>query len=89
MNSDYRLDQITIEDEDGETKEYNVEALFEMEDQSYALLSAGGELLVMRIEEYEDEQTLVGITDRDEKEAILSAYTLAMEAVDETDTRFH
>lgn len=73
-------DQITIEDDDGNEKEYNVEALFDMADESYALLSSNEEVILMRIEEYEDEQTLVGVTNPEEKASILSAYALAVEA---------
>lgn len=73
-------DQIAIEDDDGNIKEYNVEALFDMADESYALLSSNDEVILMRIEEYEDEQTLVGITNPEEKASILSAYALAVEA---------
>jgi uncharacterized protein YrzB (UPF0473 family) len=73
-------DQITIEDDDGNEKEYNVEALFDMADDSYALLSSSEEVILMRIEEYEDEQTLVGITNPEEKASILAAYALAVEA---------
>ncbi|QOY34987.1 DUF1292 domain-containing protein [Anaerobacillus isosaccharinicus] len=73
-------DQIIIEDDDGNEKEYNVEALFDMADESYALLSSNEEVILMRIEEYEDEQTLVGVTNPEEKASILSAYALAVEA---------
>lgn len=80
MDTSNIRDQITIEDEEGNMQEYNVEALFDMADDSYALLSSSEEIILMRIEEYEDEQTLVGITSPEEKASILSAYALAVEA---------
>ncbi|MDT8861120.1 DUF1292 domain-containing protein [Alkalihalobacillus sp. MEB130] len=73
-------DQITIEDENGEVRDYSVEALFDMEDHSYALLTSNEDTLLMRVEEEEDEQYLVGITDPEERESILSAYEIAVEA---------
>ncbi|MBU8907703.1 DUF1292 domain-containing protein [Desertibacillus haloalkaliphilus] len=80
-------DQITIEDEQGNEKEYNVEALFDMKEQSYALLSADDETVLMRVEDDEDGQYLIGVTDDVEKKSILNAYEVAVEAnpADETD----
>jgi uncharacterized protein YrzB (UPF0473 family) len=80
MESNDIRDQITIEDDDGNEKDYSVEALFDMADESYALLSSSEEVILMRIEEYEDEQTLVGVTNPEEKASILAAYALAVEA---------
>jgi uncharacterized protein YrzB (UPF0473 family) len=72
-------DYITIEDEQGNQKEFAVEALFDMEDKSYALLRSEDETIVMRVEGEEGEQYLVGITDPEESEAILDAYQIAVE----------
>jgi uncharacterized protein YrzB (UPF0473 family) len=72
-------DYITIEDEQGNQKEFAVEALFDMEDESYALLRSEDETIVMRVEGEEGEQYLVGITDPEESEAILDAYQIAVE----------
>ncbi|GAE25144.1 hypothetical protein JCM9140_1121 [Halalkalibacter wakoensis JCM 9140] len=80
MAEDQVRDHITIEDENGEIKDYSVEALFDMEDQSYALLTSNEDTLLMRVEEEEDEQYLVGITDPEERESILHAYEIAVEA---------
>jgi uncharacterized protein YrzB (UPF0473 family) len=80
MNINEIRDQITIEDDEGNMMEYNVEALFDMAAESYALLSSNEEVILMKIEEYEDEQTLVNITNPEEKASILSAYALAVEA---------
>ncbi|MCT8138102.1 DUF1292 domain-containing protein [Anaerobacillus sp. CMMVII] len=73
-------DQITIRDDEGTMKDYSVEALFDMADDSYALLSSDEEVILMRIEDHDDGQTLVGITNQEEKASILSAYALAVEA---------
>lgn len=72
-------DYITIEDEKGNQKEYAVEAMFDMEEESYALLSAENETIVMRIEGEDGNQYLVGISDPEESEAILDAYQIAIE----------
>ncbi|OIJ11082.1 DUF1292 domain-containing protein [Anaerobacillus alkalilacustris] len=80
MEIDAIRDQITIEDENGNIKDYNVEGLFDMEDNSYVLLSDDGETILMRIEDQDNEQFLVGITDPDERDSILTAYELAVDA---------
>ncbi|RXT08043.1 DUF1292 domain-containing protein [Ammoniphilus sp. CFH 90114] len=72
-------DYITIEDEQGQEKQYAVEALFDMEDQSYALLTSEQETILMRVEGDDEDRYLVGITDEEESEAILSAYQIAVE----------
>ncbi|MDZ5473849.1 DUF1292 domain-containing protein [Bacillus sp. 31A1R] len=72
-------DYITIEDENGNEKEYSIEALFDMEDNSYALLKSMDETILMKIEEEGDEQYLVGITDPEEKSSILDAYEIAID----------
>ena len=80
MESNEIRDQITIEDENGQTKDYSVEALFDMEDHSYALLSSNEDTILMRVEEEEDGQYLIGITDENERDAILHAYEIAVDA---------
>jgi hypothetical protein len=72
-------DYITIEDEQGNLKDFAVEALFDMEEESYALLQAKDETIVMKIEGEEGNQDLVGIEDPSESEAILAAYQIAVE----------
>lgn len=87
MRDDER-DYITVEDERGEQKEYAVEALFDMEEESYALLKSGTETIVMKVEGEEGDQYLLGISDPSESEAILDAYEIAVEnAYDEKDVR--
>lgn len=73
-------DYITIEDEHGIEKEYSVEGLFHQGEESYALLKNNDETLLMRVENEDGEQYLVGIDDDDEMESILSAYQIAVEA---------
>lgn len=74
-------DLITVEDESGQELELAVEALFEMEEDSYALLSSpDGEPILMRIVGEEGNQELIGISDPDERDNILSAYEIAVEA---------
>jgi uncharacterized protein YrzB (UPF0473 family) len=74
-------DYITIEDTEGNEKQFAIEALFDVEDQSYALLASEDETVLMRVEDDEEEgQYLVGITDSSEMETILSAYQIAVDA---------
>ncbi|MCM3118406.1 DUF1292 domain-containing protein [Neobacillus sp. MER 74] len=79
MKRDEPRDYITIQDTQGNLKDYAVEALFDMEDESYALLKAEDETIVMKIEGEEGNQDLVGINDPSESEAILDAYQIAVE----------
>ncbi|MDE5414447.1 DUF1292 domain-containing protein [Alkalihalobacterium chitinilyticum] len=73
-------DHITVEDEHGNEMDYAVEALFDMDEHSYALLSSDDEIVLMRVEDHEGEQQLVGLSDPEERDAILSAYEIAVEA---------
>jgi hypothetical protein len=71
-------DFITIEDDEGNHKDFAVEALFDMEGESYALLKAKDRTIIMKIEGEEGDQDLVGISDPMESEAILDAYQIAV-----------
>ncbi|MDF0725647.1 DUF1292 domain-containing protein [Cytobacillus sp. S13-E01] len=78
---DNERDFITIEDENGQEREFAVEALFEMEDDYYTLLSSSdGEPILMKIKGEEGNQELIGISDPNERDNILSAYEIAVEA---------
>jgi uncharacterized protein YrzB (UPF0473 family) len=79
MKHDEPRDYITIKDDQGNLKDFAVEALFDMEDDSYALLKSEDETIVMKIEGEEGNQDLVGINDPSESEAILAAYQIAVE----------
>ncbi|WP_100408052.1 DUF1292 domain-containing protein [Bacillus solitudinis] len=73
-------DQITIVDDTGLEQDFLVEALFEMKGQSYALLSAEEDMLLMRVEvEQDNEQYLVDVSEQ-EIENILAAYEIALDA---------
>ncbi|GEN45063.1 DUF1292 domain-containing protein [Alkalibacillus haloalkaliphilus] len=73
-------DIITVYDEEGLEKEFSVAGMFDMHEQSYALLKDENEVFVMRVEEEGDDQYLVKITDPDERASILEAYEIATEA---------
>ncbi|MFJ5762270.1 DUF1292 domain-containing protein [Neobacillus sp. NPDC093182] len=78
MMHDEPRDYITIKDDDGNLKDFAVEALFEMEGKSYALLAAEDETMVMQVEGEEGDQYLVGISDPVESQSILDAYQIAV-----------
>ncbi|MGP4071861.1 DUF1292 domain-containing protein [Piscibacillus sp. B03] len=73
-------DRITIQDEHGDERELIVEALFDMEEDSYALLKDDHDTLLMRIEQDGDDQYLVPIDDPEVRDSILDAYEIALEA---------
>ena len=79
MSYDEPRDYITIKDDDGNLKEFAVEALFEMEGKSYALLAGEDETMVMQIEGEEGDQYLVGISNPVESQSILDAYQVVVE----------
>lgn|GEM_PF-770771 len=78
MENDNR---ITVEDEQGNEKEYAVEALFDMNEDWYALLTSDEDRILMRVVGGEGEdQYLVGIDDPEEAASVLDAYQVALEA---------
>jgi uncharacterized protein YrzB (UPF0473 family) len=79
MMHDETRDYITIKDNQGQLKDFAVEALFEMEGNSYALLAADDITMVMQVEGEEGDQYLVGISDPVESQSILDAYQIAVE----------
>lgn len=80
MQEESIRDHVTIEDESGNRKDFAVEALFNMNDESYALLQGSEGLLLMKVEGEESDQYLVGISNPEEAESILNAYEIAVEA---------
>lgn len=80
MEGDTIRDLITIEDESGEQLSFEVEAMFDMEGKSYALLRSGDQTVLMEVKEDEKGQHLVQISDQSEKESLLDAYQVAVEA---------
>lgn len=73
-------DYVTVADDQGQEKEFAIEALFDMEGESYALLTSEEETILMRVEGDEQEQFLVGIQDPQEIDAVLDAYQIAVDA---------
>ncbi|HEU4963682.1 MAG TPA: DUF1292 domain-containing protein [Bacilli bacterium] len=74
-------DRIVVQDEQGQQREFGLEGLFEMDDQSYALLMAeDDEPLLMKVEGEGDDQELVGIQDPDVLQSLLDAYQIAVDA---------
>jgi uncharacterized protein YrzB (UPF0473 family) len=72
-------DLVTIEDEYGNERDYEIEALFEMNDQSYALLTATHDTFLVKVDGA-NHQFISGVTDPHEKQAVLDAYLIAVEA---------
>ncbi|ASJ55907.1 DUF1292 domain-containing protein [Brevibacillus formosus] len=82
--------RITIEDEQGTEKEYAIEALFDMNEEYYALLASDEDRILMRVVDGEGEdQYLVGIDDPEEAASILDAYQIALEADENEGTKRH
>lgn len=76
-------DPITVTDENGHEMHLTVEALFDMFDETYALLKTRDEnqdMLVMRVENEGSEQYLESIEDPNTIENILDAYEIAVDA---------
>ncbi|WP_338452402.1 DUF1292 domain-containing protein [Niallia oryzisoli] len=80
MENDSLRDLVTVEDESGRQLSYEVDALFEMQGESYALLRNENDTVLMRVEEDEKGQHLVNITNQTEKESLLDAYQIAVDA---------
>jgi hypothetical protein len=80
MERDSLRDLITIQSESGEQLAYEVEALFDMEGKSYALLRSGDETTLMRVHEDEHGQHLVNISNESDKASLLDAYQIAVDA---------
>lgn len=78
--TDKQRDFITIQEENGRERELSIEALFDMHEQSYALLKENNETFLMRVENEANEQYLISVTDPTEKESILDAYRIAIQA---------
>jgi uncharacterized protein YrzB (UPF0473 family) len=77
-------DYITVEDEDGTEKQFAVEALFDMNDKTYALLRSEhdqDDTIIMQVQtDDENKQYLVGINNHEEKTNVLDAYEIAIDA---------
>jgi len=73
-------DLITVEDESGNEISYEVEALFDMRGETYALLRSEDDTILMQVEEDEHGQHLIGLSNKAEKDNILDAYQIAVDA---------
>jgi hypothetical protein len=72
-------DYITIEDKNGNKKEFSVEGIIHQGEKTYALLKGDTDTVLMKVEDEGDEQYLIGIEDKEEVDTILSAYEIAVE----------
>jgi uncharacterized protein YrzB (UPF0473 family) len=72
-------DYVTVQDDQGNEKVFQVDALFDMEGESYAMLTSGEETMVMKVEDENGSQSLVSATD-EEIENLMDAYNIAIDA---------
>ncbi|MBU9720585.1 MULTISPECIES: DUF1292 domain-containing protein [Bacillaceae] len=79
---------ITIKDEEGNEKVFQVDAMFDMGDYTYAMITSGDETLIMRVEEDNGEQSLISATE-EEIENLLAAYNIALNADYDEDPLIH
>jgi uncharacterized protein YrzB (UPF0473 family) len=83
MNEEELRDYITVEDEDGVEKLFAIEAMFDMNGRTYALLRSGqgeADTFVMQVTEDENGQHLVGIDNKDDMKMLMDAYEIAVDA---------
>jgi hypothetical protein len=81
--SDVYRDKIVVKDENGEEKEFSIEALFDMKEKTFALLRSEQDqnnTFVMQVENTDDGQFLTGINDPSERDMVLDAYEIAVDA---------
>ncbi|MFZ2462096.1 MAG: hypothetical protein WAW77_00370 [Caldibacillus thermoamylovorans] len=60
----YLRDSVTVQKEQGEEVEYFIEALFDVDDESYALIRNDDETLLMKIEEKMENNFLLVLKSR-------------------------
>ena len=80
MQNDSIRDLVTVKDDKGKERQFEVEALFEMNGESYAMLRDGEGTVLMKVEEQGGEQFLVGLESDIEKSQLLDAYQIAVDA---------
>ncbi|WP_237562889.1 DUF1292 domain-containing protein [Bacillus dakarensis] len=83
MKNDELRDYITVTDENGQEQQFAVEALFDIKDKTYALLRSAydqDDTFIMQVEEDENGQHLIGLDNADDKEMLLDAYEIAVDA---------
>jgi uncharacterized protein YrzB (UPF0473 family) len=87
MENDSIRDLVTVKDDRGNERQFQVEALFEMNGYSYAMLKDSEDTVVMRVEDKGADQFLVGLENDAEKSHLLDAYQIAVEAASGEDDR--
>jgi hypothetical protein len=80
MENDSIRDLVTVVDDQGIQRQFEVEALFEMNGESFAMLRDQDGTVLMRVEEQNGQQFLVGLNDEIEKSNLLDAYQIAVDA---------
>jgi hypothetical protein len=80
MKNDSIRDLVTVVDDQGIQRQFEVEALFEMNGESFAMLRDQEGTVLMRVEEQNGQQFLVGLNDEIEKSNLLDAYQIAVDA---------
>ena len=80
MENDSIRDLVTVVDDQGNQRQFEVEALFEMNGESFAMLRDQEGTVLMRVEEQNGQQFLVGLNDEIEKSNLLDAYQIAVDA---------
>ena len=80
MKNDSIRDLVTVTDDRGKERQFEVEALFEMNGESYAMLRDEEGTVLMRVEEQGGDQFLVGLESDMEKSDLLDAYQIAVDA---------
>lgn len=73
--------RVTLSDEEGNHKEYRVEAFFDVDDQSYAMLTSKDEKLLMNVKGND----LVRLASPEETESILGAYLRTVQSLPDAD----
>lgn len=80
MENDSIRDLVTVTDDRGGQRQFEVEALFDMNGESYAMLRDEEGTVLMKVEEQGGEQYLVGLDSDIEKSQLLDAYQIAVDA---------
>ncbi|MBT2695419.1 DUF1292 domain-containing protein [Bacillus sp. ISL-55] len=80
MKNDSIRDLVTVTDDSGRERQFEVEALFEMNGESFAMLRDEEGTVLMRVEEDGGNQFLVGLESDLEKSDLLDAYQIAVDA---------
>lgn len=80
MDHDSIRDLVIVTDDQGREKQFEVEALFEMNGESFAMLRNDEGTVLMRVEEQEGDQFLVGLNNELDKSNLLDAYQIAVDA---------